>query len=368
MDSEPASILLQVQDWLLRRLPSLGVRRALPVSAALGSDVGAVRKENEDRVAIARGRDSRGHAYVVVALADGIGGMRAGGQCASLAVGATFDAVHRLASSGASPPEWVTGAVNSAHRTVRKAYSGTGGATLVVLLLTEKQGTYWSSVGDSRLYVSAESTLLQISTDDTIAGQLGLPASADIDQVKLLQYIGMEEPVQFEVSKLLCDSSNFAILTTDGVHFLASDSDVMSLVIRHSPDIGTMARRLTELARWAGGPDNATVAILSLDTSLHDPLPLYPCLEIWDPFGEIRIPLIPRKGMRATESWIVSPSILAARIDTPAKSEAAVAQPDAENDETEIKTKGRKHKKRKPRLQRSEPVPQVQIEFSNKKK
>ncbi|WP_158497811.1 PP2C family protein-serine/threonine phosphatase [Pseudoxanthomonas suwonensis] len=368
MDSDPASLLLQVQDWLLRRVPPSGVRRVLPVLAALGSDVGVIRKENQDRVALVRGRDDLGHTYVVVALSDGIGGMRDGAQCAALTVSAVFDAVHRLASSGEPPSKWATNAMNSANEAVRKAYGGAGGATLVLLLMTEKEGAYWASVGDSRLYLSKGESLVQISTDDTIAGQLGRPAGSDIEQGKLLQYIGMEGPLEFEVAKLLCSTDDTAILTTDGVHFLDSDSDVMSLVVRHAPDIGVAARRLTELARWAGGPDNATAAVVSLDSALYESPPTYACLDIWDPFGEIRIPLVHRDNQQVMASGAVSKRPQVAESEVSIKDDA-VTQPVVEDEDVPPKKKGGKSKpkKRKPRAPRSGSAPQVQLEFSNKK-
>lgn len=373
MDNEPAPFLLQVQDWLLRRIPPSGIRRVLPVLAALGSDVGAVRKENQDRVALARGRDALGQIYAVVALADGIGGMRDGAQCAALAVSAVFDTVHRLASSGAPPSEWVANAMSNAHKAVQTAYGGSGGATLVLLLVTQKEGAYWASVGDSRLYVSKGDTLVQISTDDTIAGQLGRSAGSDINQGKLLQYIGMEDPLEFEVSKLLCAPSDTAILTTDGVHFLASGTDVMSLVVRHAPDIGATARRLTELARWAGGLDNATVAVVSLDAALYESPPAYACLDIWDPFGEIRVPFVYRGNQRVVASDAVSIRPQATKKnETPMKVAETPTRHVAGDEGVPSKAKGGKgskgkQKKRKPRAPRGESASQVQLEFSNKK-
>ena len=369
MDTEPSSLLLQVQDWLLRRIPASGVRRVLPVLAALGSDVGVVRKENQDRVALARGCDHLGHTYVVAALADGIGGMRDGAQCAALTVSAVIDSIHRLASSGAPPSQWATDATNNAHEAVRTMYGGTGGATLVLLLVTEKEGVYWASIGDSRLYLSKGGTLLQVSTDDTIAGQLGREAGSDLDRGKLLQYIGMEGPLEFEVSKLPCTSDDTAVLTTDGIHFLATDSEVMSLVVRYSPEIGTTARRLTELARWAGGPDNATVAIVSLDATLYESPPRYACLDIWDPFGEIRVPLIHREDQQLVGSSVTSAKPQAAKHETATADTATVTQPAIKDEGAPSKTKSGKGKprKRKPRAPRGGSVPQVQLEFSDKK-
>jgi len=368
MDNEFAPFLPQVKDWLLRRVPASGIRRVVPVLAALSSDIGAVRKENQDRVALARGRDARGNTYVVAALADGIGGMKDGAGCAALTVSAVFDAVHRRASGATVPSEWAADAVKSAHQAVHMSYCGSGGATLVLLLLTAKEGIYWASVGDSRLYVSSGETLLQVSTDDTIAGQLGRAAEADIDQKKLLQFIGMGGPLEFEVSKLSGTAGNTALLTSDGVHFLASDSDLMSQVVRHAPDIGITARRLTELARWAGGPDNATVAIVSLDVGLYESPPSYACLDIWDPYGEIRIALIAREDQLPVRSDVTSTKSQPAKSKAPIKDLTAAETPTVDDVSAPTKIKGEKRKKgkRKPRAPRGTRAPEVQFDFSDK--
>ena len=56
-------------------------------AAAVATEVGGVRADNQDRVAIARIRDRTGRTFVVAGLADGIGGMRDGAECAAMANG-----------------------------------------------------------------------------------------------------------------------------------------------------------------------------------------------------------------------------------------------------------------------------------------
>lgn len=86
----PNALLIQNQltTWLLRRTPTNGVRRVAPLSAAIASDLGNVRENNQDRVTIVRGRDQQGREYALVAVADGIGGMQDGETCAAMAISA----------------------------------------------------------------------------------------------------------------------------------------------------------------------------------------------------------------------------------------------------------------------------------------
>lgn len=375
--SETIPVLSQLQDWLLRSAPPSGARRVLPLLAALASDVGAVRKENQDRVALARGRDRGGQSYAVAALADGIGGMRGGAECAALAVAAALDAVQLSARSGAAVGDWVTSAINSAQDEVRKAFKGVGGATLVVVVISEFEGACWASVGDSRLYASHSGDLVQLSTDDTIAGQLGRQSDSDIDQNKLLQFIGMNGELEFSVTGILSTVGTVLLLASDGIHFLGNSSDVMAQVIKHSPDLGATVRRLTELARWAGGPDNASLAAIPLEIDRFEPPSVHPCLDIWDPYGEIRIPLQPlnitAQPAASSQQHHASAELVASKgnpetlLDYPEPSVAPTKQTKSKEKSQKLDASLKPKKKRKPRVPRTSGAPQVQLEFSNKK-
>jgi serine/threonine protein phosphatase PrpC len=289
MQREPGSPLWNLHEWLMRTTPTTGIRRVLPTLSSVGSDVGLVRHDNEDRVVISRGRDYQGNMYVLACLADGIGGMRDGAGCAALAVATLVTSVHGLLQIDGHPTDTLSESVLAAQRVVRETYGGSGGSTLVALLMTETSGTYWASIGDSRLYLFRGHELAQLSTDDTIAGQLGRRPDPDLDQGRLLQFVGMMGDLEFKVEALAALPGATALLTSDGVHFLSTSSDVMTQVVRHSPDVGATARRLTELAKWAGGPDNATLAVVALDFEEFEPAPLGQNLDVWDPYGDIRL-------------------------------------------------------------------------------
>ncbi|QHE84900.1 hypothetical protein [Hydrogenophaga sp. BPS33] len=91
----------------MRRTAPSGVRRVAPLKAAVASDVGVVRDENQDRVAIVRGCDGAGSIFVVAALADGIGGMKNGAECASLTLGTFLEAMVGEAQHMCEPREWL---------------------------------------------------------------------------------------------------------------------------------------------------------------------------------------------------------------------------------------------------------------------
>lgn len=281
----------QLTAWLLRRTAPTGVRRVASLAAAVASEIGNIRDENQDRVAIARGRDKQGRDYAVVAVADGIGGMRDGSTCAAMALGTFLASVYQYGQSGSSSSEdWIRYAVNAANRAVYTSFRGDGGSTLVALLVRPGQPACWLSVGDSRVYRSTGKDLTQVSVDDTIAGQLGKSPEAAFEQSKLLQFIGMGDGLEPHIAEFDSEPVDAVVLTTDGVHYLAHTPGWLGQIVGNAPDPGMCVKRLVDLAKWCGGTDNATVAMITLPVDWEpEDRPPYPCFEVWDAFGELQI-------------------------------------------------------------------------------
>lgn len=290
MNSGNITIQSQLIAWLLRRTPTTGVRRVASLAAAIASEVGSVREENQDRAAIARGRDKQGRDYAVLVVADGIGGMRNGATCAAMVIGTFLATVNQHAQMTADPEDWIRRAANAANQAVFSRFRGEGGSTLVALIVRPGDVAYWLSVGDSRVYRSTGKNLTQTSVDDTIAGQLGKRLQAGVEQSKLLQFMGMGDELEPHIAKFDDEPVDAVVLTTDGVHYLESAPGWLGQIVNNAPDPGVCVKRLVDLAKWCGGPDNATVAMISLSTAWElESRPPYSCLEVWDAFGELQI-------------------------------------------------------------------------------
>lgn len=292
MTVESSLLQSRVTDWLLRRMPTSGVRRVAPLVAAIASEIGSVREENQDRAVIARGWSSQGQDYSVIAVADGIGGMRDGAQCAAVTIGAFLAAIDERAQAGSgTSEEWISAAAHTANEAVFSQFRGDGGSTLVALLIRPGAPVCWLSVGDSRVYCARGKNLAQVSVDDTIAGQLGKSSDgAESEQSQLLQFIGMGDDLEPHCAELTSEPIDAAVLTTDGVHYLGGAPGWLDMIVYNAPDPGFCVKRLVDLAKWCGGPDNATVAMIALSAEREpEDRPSYPCLEVWDAFGELQI-------------------------------------------------------------------------------
>lgn len=281
----------QLTDWLSRRTARTGVRRVIPLAAAVASEIGNVRNENQDRAIVANGWDIDGNRFAVAAVADGIGGMRDGAACAALALGTFVAVLNQAARTGSFGSEdLLHRAVFAANDAVHSKFRNEGGSTLVAVLIRPNYPAVWLSVGDSRVYVTSGNSLVQVSVDDTIAGQLGKKEDAEIEQSKLLQFIGMGSDLEPHIEKIYGDPDSSVILTTDGVHYLDKSPGWLGRIVFNSPNPGVCVKRLVELASWCGGPDNATVAVIPMNSSWGlDVKSSYDCLEVWDSFGELQL-------------------------------------------------------------------------------
>ncbi|MBP3983768.1 protein phosphatase 2C domain-containing protein [Pseudoxanthomonas helianthi] len=256
----------------------------------MASDIGSVRDRNEDRLAVCRAADRYGNSYVLAVVADGIGGLRDGMQCAAISVATIFEAVYVEAQIGQSKPAaWLERALMAANERVYGSYGGRGGTTVAAVLFSEVGRPCWASVGDSRIYAYKDSVLEQLSKDDTIAGQLGRYDDEILERSFLLQFVGMGQELVLSIAEFDKKDEQQILLSTDGVYFVSPDKRLLTQVLNagRGVDEGVIARRLVEIAKWAGGPDNASAALISA------PLPfpaskekLENCMEIWDSFGD----------------------------------------------------------------------------------
>jgi len=85
----------KIEAWLSRRAPERALNQCFGLSAVLATDIGLERTENKDRVAALKinSRSPNGRPLIAVVVADGMGGMRDGAKCATLALSSFFYAL-----------------------------------------------------------------------------------------------------------------------------------------------------------------------------------------------------------------------------------------------------------------------------------
>lgn len=247
---------------LLERGTSLRSVVAAP-GLAVGSILGPVRKDNQDRALVAHiSRPRHTPDLVVAAVFDGMGGMIEGGEAAALAA-STFLA--SLAGSKGPLDTRLSAAVFRANSEVFNRFKARGGTTLTAVAFEGKSQGCVAHVGDSRLYKRLRTDLSLITVDDTLEGVLRRPqAASDEDNLdnRLIQFVGIGADLDPHISFVTDTEDAWWLLTTDGAHSLGRQ--LLQAICDGAASVGELGRKLTFVADAAGVSDNASLAVLQV--------------------------------------------------------------------------------------------------------
>src|SRR5215210_2716126 len=219
------------------------------------TDVGRQRQSNEDSFV---------EAPPVFAVADGMGGARAGEVASRMAVEAFAEAP----GEGAEPEAQLVAIARAANRRIYElarsddAYAGMG-TTLTAVMVSGHEVTV-GHVGDSRLYRLRDGGLERLTDDHSLveeyvrAGRLA-PEEAESHPQKsiITRALGVEADV--EVDTLTCDASDgdVYLICSDGLTGMVAEDDVAA-ILRGRESLQQAARALVDAANQAGGRDNIT--------------------------------------------------------------------------------------------------------------
>jgi serine/threonine protein phosphatase PrpC len=275
----------KVEGWLSRSVPERAVLQAFDFPAVvLTTDVGLQRTENQDRVAALSFNALSGERLIAIAVVDGMGGMRDGAQCATLALASFF---RGLLSFGGQPLQHrANQAVSFANEAVFRYANGKGGSTLSAIVTDGRANLCIVHVGDSRVYAFGKNGRVErLTKDDSLAEAVGGHGR------ELLQFVGMGPEMRAFLGPIDRETKNIAI-TSDGIHFV--DQSTLQSILNNSSNVRSAAERLAALARWCGGPDNASAAFVDLHTlAQQDPPEDGVIAQIWDPFGSLSLVMRP---------------------------------------------------------------------------
>ena len=265
----------------------------LSIWVAALSDVGRVRKNNEDAFTItdlATGRRLEGEEGpwrlfvgargLLMALSDGMGGHEAGEVASALVLDALRAGLS--ADAGGDHEQAIAAAVVRANDEVTRTAQATGkhgmGATLTAVQIVGRDAMI-GQVGDSRAYVLRAGQLRQLTRDQSLVqllvdqGTLS-PETARQSSHKnvLLQAIGTSPEVKGAISRLKLRSGDRFLLCCDGLSNAVGDTELRDLVADSDPDVA--CRKLIDLANLRGGGDNLTAIVACVEGGeLEEPAP-----------------------------------------------------------------------------------------------
>lgn len=239
------------------------------------TDIGLVRKENQDTVRTAVFDDG-----ILAVVCDGMGGARAGREASQLAVDAAMDAFSRDYTAGMSPPELkklMLGAVAEANTAVyeksRTDAETYGMGTTCVMAFVQEELLHIVNIGDSRAYLMTDTLpLTQLTLDHTATEMLFAQGRITREEMKnhpqrhmLTKVVGVERRVTPDYFQEALPPHPCILLCSDGLYGLCSDSEIAALVRDMPPD--RVCDALIALAKEHGGRDNITVALITGEDS-----------------------------------------------------------------------------------------------------
>ncbi|WP_300182214.1 PP2C family serine/threonine-protein phosphatase [Bradyrhizobium sp.] len=254
----------RLQKRLADFLTDVPIPRAVNGTEALclGTNIGSVRKQNEDRALIIRASYSTApeRNFVLGVVSDGIGGLSRGEEASTLAVSEFCSRVVR--QSRLSPEARLRFAAEMANVAVFSLLKGKGGATLSAVLIA-KGNVIGVNVGDSRIYgISPRRQSVQLTKDDTLASYLGRRDGKDMgsDVKGLVQFVGMGNDFDPHIITTNERDSESILITSDGVH--DAPSEAIAQITQISRSNLDLVQRLLSLSGILGGRDNATALVI----------------------------------------------------------------------------------------------------------
>ena len=226
------------------------------------TDPGRKRHHNED-------------SYVfqppLFAIADGMGGARAGEVASALAAGALNDAgVDRGGT------ERVIELIQEANRRVHERAlvdaETTGMGTTITVALVEPDGTVtFGHVGDSRAYVLRDDRLEQLTDDHSLVaelvrrGELSAEAAEVHPQKSVItRALGTDPDVDVDAFAVDGEAGDVYLICSDGLSDMVDGDEIESIMREYREDLDEAARRLIQAANRAGGDDNITAILFGL--------------------------------------------------------------------------------------------------------
>jgi protein phosphatase len=229
---------------------------------AVATDPGRKRRQNED-------------AFVVrpplFAIADGMGGARAGEIASALAAGALNESEAR-GGGEARVKQLVQEANRRVHERAASDPATSGMGTTMTVALVEPDGDVtFGHVGDSRAYVLRGESLEQLTDDHSLVAELvrrGELSARDAEvhpqRSVITRALGTDPDVDVDAFTVRPEPGDVYLLCSDGLSDMVAGDAIEEILVRNRGDLDGAAKALVRAANRGGGDDNITAVLFEL--------------------------------------------------------------------------------------------------------
>ena len=234
-------------------------------SIASRTDVGRVRKSNQDALIIGEG---------IAGVADGMGGHN-GGEIAS---GETRDGILRELQGKTPDRQVLEEAVKKVNLEVwerqEKDAALTGMGTTLTLLWPGEKEMLIAQVGDSRAYLIRDGKMRQVTEDHSLVGDMVRRGVLTEEQAAchpmrnyITRAVGTEDAIEVDLYSEKRKKGDRWLICSDGLYSQITKTALEEAAQTEDPE--TAADRLLQAALEGGGKDNITLILMTDETEIE---------------------------------------------------------------------------------------------------
>ena len=236
------------------------------------TDVGLVRKENQDACAVCQHEES-GHTLCVVC--DGMGGAAGGKLASRIAVDTFMTEMQKVLRRDMTPEqlrEASSYAVVLANRAIRDAAEASvdcrGMGTTLVSAVSYDGGAVLSNVGDSRAYHITADGIQRVTKDHSLVESMVDRGDITAEEARhhpnrnlITRALGPDMSALSDEYICPLEPGDFLLLCSDGLVDTVTDQEMLFEVI-HDDDLNTCLDRLLAISKSHGASDNVTAVLM----------------------------------------------------------------------------------------------------------
>ena len=237
------------------------------------TDPGKVRTHNEDNVIILNNNNNE----FLLAVADGMGGHKAGEVASAIAIDHLHDEFDKLETFGTKENaiDWLRNIVVEINNkifdyTSKNPDSKGMGTTLVVAIKTNDYILY-GNIGDSSGYVMKNEKLHKVTKDHTLVNLLVSTGELTEEEAKyhprknvLMRALGANDPIEIDIFSVDTNVKGI-FLCSDGLTNMLTDEQIEK-ILNSNLSIEEAVVKLIRKSNSRGGTDNISIAYLKKES------------------------------------------------------------------------------------------------------
>lgn len=239
----------------------------MKVTCSYKSEIGKVRKSNEDSLLVDRD-------HFLFMIADGIGGLARGKETSEMAIRLTHENI-LYKFNNLEPEMRIQKSMNFANHAIytfaKQNRQDKGVGTTLTTLFLYGNNYYLGHVGDTRCYLLRGSTMQIITEDQTVINELLKKGEISVEEAELhpekqilTEALGVNSTANILTYRGKIEEGDIFILCSDGLYDYLYESEIVEEVRANKQDIFQANENLFSIVNLRGAEDNISIIIVKI--------------------------------------------------------------------------------------------------------